>query len=208
MFSRTIDDKTHVSLAVPQFADELFRLTDKNRAFLRRWLLWLDGVKKAGDTESFIKGELAKFARGEALTETVLHEGRIAGVLGFNSIERSNRIGYIGYWLGEEFNGRGIMTACVRDLISLGTEYYSLERFDIRCAVQNEKSRAIPERLRFSEECTLRRAEKVNDSWYDHVVYGLLVNQHNEEGSSSGKGDARRNEHQHPTLNVQHPTSK
>jgi ribosomal-protein-serine acetyltransferase len=59
-------------------------------------------------------------------------------------------------------------------LIELGFKYYSLNRIDIRCAVDNRKSRAIPERLGFQQEGGIRRAEKVDGEYLDHVVYGLL----------------------------------
>ncbi len=59
--------------------------------------------------------------------------------------------------------------------MKIGLEFYSLERFEIRCAVENIKSRAITERLGFMNEGTIHRAEKVCDHWYDHAVYGKLV---------------------------------
>ena len=45
---------------------------------------------------------------------------------------------------------------------------------DIRCAVGNHKSRAIPEGLGFQQEGIIRKAEKVYGNHMDHVVYGLL----------------------------------
>lgn len=63
----------------------------------------------------------------------------------------------------------------MQELIKVGKEYYNLQRIDIRCATNNTKSRAIPERLGFTHEGTLRRAEKVYDQWYDHEVYALLL---------------------------------
>ncbi|RYD18476.1 MAG: GNAT family N-acetyltransferase [Verrucomicrobiaceae bacterium] len=175
MFSRQLTDQTSISLSVPQFAEELFDLTDRNRLFLRKWLPWLDRVRTVEDTRSFLDRQLQRFAKGESLHVTIFHEGKVAGVAGFNSIDHDTRIGYIGYWLGEEFNGRGIMTAVVRDLIVIGRDYHSLQKVDIRCATGNARSRAIPGRLGFSHEGTLRRAERVNDDWYDHDVYGLLI---------------------------------
>ena len=175
MFYRKLTDQIQISLSVPQFAEELFSLTDRNRSFLRVWLPWLDGTKASSDTRQFLEQQLHRFAKGEALHVTIFYEGAIAGVAGFNSIDRTNRIGYIGYWLGEEFNGKGIMTTVVRDLIAIGRDFYSLQKIDIRCATANARSRAIPERLGFSHEGTLRRAERVYEQWYDHEVYALLL---------------------------------
>lgn len=175
MFSRVLSDSLRISLSIPQYADELFALTDRNRLFLRRWLPWLDDTRSPEDTRRFLALQLQRFARGESLHVTIFSNGSIAGVAGFNSLDLTNGIGYVGYWLGEEFTGKGIMTSVVRDLIEVGREYHSLQKIDIRCATGNSRSRAIPERLGFSHEGTLRRAERVYGEWFDHEVYALLI---------------------------------
>jgi ribosomal-protein-serine acetyltransferase len=174
MFFRKIDDDLKLSLSIPQYADELFELTNKNRAFLKQWLPWPDSVTKSSDTRDFIESQLARFQRGEALHVTIFYQEKIAGVLGYNWIDKANTIGYVGYWLSEDCNGKGIMTRSVKDLIEVGFNYYALDRIDIRCAVENHKSRAIPERLGFKNEGTIRHDLKLPDRTVDHVVYGLL----------------------------------
>ena len=176
MFFREIDRDLKLSLSIPQYAEELFELTDKNREFLKQWLPWLDSVKEISDTRDFLKLQLLRFQTGEALHVTIFYQDKIAGLVGYNQIDRDNDIGHIGYWLGEEYNGKGIMTKSVRELIEIGYCYYSLRRFDIRCAVNNHRSRAIPERLGFKNEGVILQAEKVYDRYLDHVVYGLLKN--------------------------------
>lgn len=187
MFSRHLTDKIRVSLSLPQFAEDVFSITDRNRMFLRQWLPWLDGTRTVEDTRDFLKHQIQRFARGESLHLTIFYEGEVAGVAGFNSIDSVNRIGYIGYWLGEEFNGRGIMTTVVQDLILIGRDFYSLQKIDIRCATGNARSRAIPERLHFAHEGTLRRAERVNDEWYDHEVYALLITASSEQATRQSR---------------------
>lgn len=175
MFSRQISSQISLHLTVPQFADEIFRLTDNNRSFLRQWLPWLDQTTALEHTRGFVSEQLERFAKGEALHTTIFHEGSAVGLIGYNSIDQANRIGHLGYWLAEDFNGKGIMSECVKDLISLGKESFSLQRIDIRCATDNLKSRAIPERLGFTHEGSLRRAERLYDRWVDHEIYGLLL---------------------------------
>lgn len=135
----------------------------------------MDNSKTVEDTKTFNLINLDKFKDGTALHLTIFYEDKVAGVMGYNTIDQANGIGYIGYWLAEKYNGKGIMTACVKDLIEIGREFYNLQKIDIRCATGNAKSRAIPERLGFQHEGTLKRAEKVYDCWLDHEVYGLLL---------------------------------
>ena len=57
----------------------------------------------------------------------------------------------------------------------------NLHRIEIHCAPENHRSRAIPERLGFREEATLRETELVCGRWLDSVVYGLLAEEWGEK---------------------------
>lgn len=172
MYYRIIDQDIKIFLSIPKFADELFSLTNKNRNFLRKWLPWLDSIKTKEDTKKFIILQLEKFAKGEALHQSIFYKENIVGVLGFNSIE--NGVGVIGYWLDKEHEDLGIMTKCVKELIKLGFEYLELKKVEIHCATHNKKSQAIPKRLGFKEEKNLKKdAEKLNGVYYDQLIYSL-----------------------------------
>ena len=48
---------------------------------------------------------------------------------------------------------------------------------EIRAAVGNARSRALPQRLGFREEGILREAERVGDAYLDVVVYSVLASE-------------------------------
>jgi ribosomal-protein-serine acetyltransferase len=104
----------------------------------------------------------------------IVHDGRIAGVIGFLSVEWNRRATSLGYWLGGSFQGRGTMTAAVRALTAHALLAWELNRVEIRVASENSRSRAIPERLGFREEGTLRQADRVGDRYLDILVYSML----------------------------------
>lgn len=185
MFSRSITPEVEIRLSIPQYADEIFALTESNKTFLGQWLAWLKASRSVDSTREFLQQQLHRFAQVEALHVTIFVDQQIAGVAGFNQIDQVNGIGSIGYWLAQDYNGRGIMTGVVADLITIARAPLGLQKVDIRCATNNQKSRAIPERLGFTHEGTLRRAEKVNDHWLDHEVYGLLLNPTKESKSAT-----------------------
>jgi len=101
--------------------------------------------------------------------------GRIAGCAGFALIEPPARVGVVGYWLAEEHEGRGLVTRAVSALIDHGFSELNLHRVEIRAATNNARSRAVPERLGFTQEGVLREADVVGDEYVDLVVYGLLA---------------------------------
>lgn len=88
-------------------AEELFALTDANRAYLRQWLPWLDAVQSAADTRAFVQSVLRQMAEEQGFGAAICHQGKIAGVIGYNSLDSANRIGTIGYWLGKPTKARG-----------------------------------------------------------------------------------------------------
>lgn len=175
MFVHKIDEEVSLKLMNVNDAEKLFSLTDQSRQHLREWLPWLDFTTKQEDTKSFIEGCLRAFAENKSLNAVILHKGELAGTAGFNQINWSNKTAYIGYWLGSEFQGNGIMTKVAGALTALAFQEYNMNKVEIRAAVLNSKSRSIPERLGFVHEGTIRQAEWLYDHFVDHAVYGMLA---------------------------------
>ncbi len=169
-----IDRHLEIRQRQPEVAEELFALTEANRIYLRQWLPWLDHCTSSADTRQNILTSLEEADRGVSLALCIWQDGRIAGVTGFNSINQANRVGNIGYWLGEEYSGRGIMTRSVKALTDHGFKTLGLNRIAIAAAVENAKSRAVAQRLGFRIEGIAREAEWLYDHFVDHAVYAML----------------------------------
>jgi ribosomal-protein-serine acetyltransferase len=174
MFFYPITDSLRLRPLCLSDADELFALTDANRAYLRQWLPWLDAIQSAADTYAFIQSVLRHMAEGQGFGAAICHQGNIAGVIGYNVLDGTNRIGTIGYWLGEAYQGQGLMTAACRALVNYGFTELGLNRQVIACATENHRSQRIPTRLGFRHEGTLRQAEWLYDHYVDHHLYGCL----------------------------------
>ena len=95
-------------------------------------------------------------------------------MIGCHGIDRPNRSTSIGYWLDASHQGRGIMTTSCRVIINHAFRNLELHRVVIRCATENHRSRAIPERLGFTLEGVDRQAEWLYDHFVDLARYGLL----------------------------------
>ena len=81
----------------------------------------------------------------------------------------------IGYWLLPEYQRQGIMTRSVRTLCRWAVEARLMHRIQIRCAVKNYSSNAIPRRLGFRLEGTERDGELMFSGEYvDTNVYSIL----------------------------------
>jgi ribosomal-protein-serine acetyltransferase len=154
-------------------AGELYALTDTNRAHLRRWLPWLDMTTSVDGTRSFIETSIKEWEQKSALHLCVRYRNETAGVIGFHRFDWPNRTTSIGYWLSEPLQQGGIMTRSCRVLLSFAFDELNLNRAEIRCAVFNHRSRAIPERLGFAKEGIIRDGEWLYDRFVDLVVYEM-----------------------------------
>ena len=174
---RPIAVAEHVTLAPLQIEDagELFRLTDANRDYLRRWLPWLDSIKRVTHTRAFIQAARSYSESRKGLQLAIRRHDRIAGIVGYHPIEWRNRLTSLGYWVGEDYQGLGLVTASCRALLTHAFNDVRLNRVEIRCAVANHRSRAVPTRLGFRQEGLLRDAEWLYDRFVDHVVYAMLA---------------------------------
>ena len=155
-------------------ADELHRLIEENRAHLAHWMPWAAGQTPEATLE-FIRMTRVQAEANEGFQAGVICDGTIVGMAGIHAVNWPHRFGTIGYWLDEGHQGRGLMTRAVRDLTDHAFGEWDLHRVEIRVATDNQRSRAIPERLGFREEGVLREAERIGDRYNDLVVYAMLA---------------------------------
>ena len=155
----------------------LFPLVEANRERLRRWLPWPDANRSVLDTRAFILQVRARARAGIGQSFGVWWKGALVGTAGFVWIDAANHSAAIGYWLAQEAEGHGLMTSAVKALLLHGFQTLELNRIEIRVGVRTRRSRAIPERLGFRHEGTLRQAERLGGRFVDHAVYGMLASE-------------------------------
>lgn len=167
--------KPNFSLRKPELgfsvARDLFLAVDKNRNFFRPWLGWVDFVKSPED-----EFEVAKsVAQNDTCKYFVYWYMCLVGMVGVVREDKSSRTMEVGYWLGQDVNGNGVMTQAVEQVQNLCFERGGANRVEIRCATENKKSRAIPERLNFKLDGILRQAEILPSGIiHDVAVYSKL----------------------------------
>lgn len=106
----------------------------------------------------------------------IRENGKTIGLIGFVRTERHNRKSELGYWLSENYQGKGIMTRSVKALCKFGFGELQLKRIQIKCAVGNLSSSNIPKRLSFMFEGIERQGELQADGTFkDLEIYSLLA---------------------------------
>jgi len=169
-----IDERTVLRTPREDDAPALFKAVDSGREYLRRWLPWVDATTTAEYTRNFLRGAIAGAIERKSLILVIEHDGEPCGTAGFNWIDPVNGGCEIGYWLREDRQGRGIMTACCRALVRHAFDDLGLNQVRIGVAVENARSRRIPERLGFHLDGVIREAEKLPSGHVDQALYTFL----------------------------------
>ncbi|MCT6662939.1 50S ribosomal protein L7/L12-serine acetyltransferase [Enterobacter mori] len=157
-----------------RYTTDLHNLVIKNKIFLQTAFDWAQHVGSEEDTRRNVQSNQMLHQRGYAKMFLIFHDDALAGVLSFNAIEPANKTGYIGYWLDEAHQGKGILSrsllAFMRHYVELGT----VRRFVIKCRVDNHSSNAVALRNGFMLEGCLREAEYLNGRYDDVNTYARL----------------------------------
>lgn len=175
MYTAEIDRGISIKEVAMEDASVIFRAIDRHREYLKIWLPFVVYMKEVKDEEDFLSSVLAVPAEEREWVFKIEKGDEFCGLIGFRCTDKPNRRTEIGYWLLPEYQGKGVMTKCVRHLCQWAFEQRGMNRIQIKCAVGNFPSNAIPKRLGFRFEGIERDGELLASGEYTDInVYSLL----------------------------------
>lgn len=171
-----IDVDKHICLKSPirEYSSALYNIINVNRDYFSQFMVWPKYVAHETDTANFLDNCLAEHQENLSKTYVILLDDNPVGLLSFNHIDGVNKTAYIGYWLDNQVQGKGIMTKAVNALTKYYAENRIIKRFVIKCSVHNSRSNQVAKRCGFSYEGTLKQAEYLNGIYHDQHIYGLI----------------------------------
>ncbi|PJY99211.1 ribosomal N-acetyltransferase YdaF [Bacillus vallismortis] len=175
MFTCRVNEHITIRLLEPKDAERIAQLIIENQQRLGEWLFFAENPSSAETyRETIIPDWRREYADMNSIEAGLLYDGSLCGMIGLHHLDQINRKAEIGYWIAQEYEGKGIMTAACRTIITYAFKELELNRVALCAAVGNHKSRAIPERLGFQEEGIARDGLFVNGKYHDLVYYSLL----------------------------------
>jgi len=127
-------------------ADQLYRLVDNNREYLKEWLPWVEGTQSSEDSKKFISETLEKREDGNEYGYGIFVDGKLEGHTSLMHI-RDGGEPEIGYWIDETMSGQGISTKAGRALTEFGFNTLGLGKIIIKADPKNIGSNKIAEKL-------------------------------------------------------------
>jgi ribosomal-protein-alanine N-acetyltransferase len=82
----------------------------------------------------------------------------------------------LGYWIGEKYSRNGYMKEALKLLIPSLFVDLRLNRIEAATLEENIASKNLLKKIGFKKEGLLRKYLKINGTWRDHILYGLLEN--------------------------------
>ncbi|MCS6992412.1 MAG: GNAT family N-acetyltransferase [Anaerolineales bacterium] len=84
----------------------------------------------------------------------------------------------IGYWIHKDYIGRGYATETAAALTKVAFLVHKVERVEIHCAVENARSAAVPRKLGFHHEATLKNRSYAYGRPCDQMVWTLFAEEY------------------------------
>jgi ribosomal-protein-serine acetyltransferase len=169
-----VDDTIQLESIQLHYADTIFKAIDRNRSFLRKWLPFVDQTSNVSDTRAFIHSVTGTSSDERDDVYMIWFKGEFAGLIGYKDTDYVNAKTELGYWLIDKFQGKGIMVRSVQKLMDFAFHSLHMNRIQIKVAVGNSSSSAIPKRLNFHFEGIEREGEKHRNRYLDLEVYSFL----------------------------------
>ncbi|MBT3383703.1 MAG: GNAT family N-acetyltransferase [Prolixibacteraceae bacterium] len=155
-------------------AAEIFSTIDRDREYLKKWLPFVEMTYLLSDTEKFIQSVIKQKGKKKDDIYCIYYREEFAGLIGFKETDWVNHKTELGYWIAEKMQGKGIVTDSIKKLISYTFQKLRLNRIQIKVAVGNTKSSAIPKRLGFWFEGIEKSGEYHKNKFFDLEIYSLL----------------------------------
>lgn len=114
-----VSDPLELRAVEEQHVTPLHQLVLKNKRWLQQSLNWPQFVESEDDTRKNVQGNMMLHQRGYAKMFLIFEQQNVVGVISFNQIEPLNKAAYIGYWLDEEHQGKGILSRRYRRLFNI-----------------------------------------------------------------------------------------
>lgn len=162
-------------------ASALAGLITANRAFLEPWSPRRDEEYFTVDGQrDNIQGALEAHSQGKILPHLILDDShRVVGAITLNGIVRGPLESCsLGYWVGEAYNGRGLATRAVGEILTIAFDQLGLHRVQAETLLHNFASQKVLERHGFVRYGMAPKYLHIGGAWQDHIMFQKVNDEH------------------------------
>ncbi len=142
----TVDEHIRLQAVSESEAGALFAITDANREYLAEFLPWAGDTKSEDDSLAFIRTIQRERSAGAQFGFGIYYDGQLAGHISLMHVN-DGEMPEIGYWIAENYSGKGITSRAAKAVEDFGFKTLGLEEIIIKARKDNAASNAIAEKL-------------------------------------------------------------
>jgi RimJ/RimL family protein N-acetyltransferase len=173
----------------PSDAPLLAESVTESLEHLRPWMPWVyNEPEPLGEGVQRLKRFRGMFDLGQDFIYGIFNQEdtKLIGGTGLHTRLGESEL-EIGYWIHKEHINQGLVTESTAALIKVAFELIQVHRIEIHCDPGNFASAAIPRKLGFTHEGTLRAKTCFLDGWSDSMIWGLLEIEYPDSPSSKAE---------------------
>jgi RimJ/RimL family protein N-acetyltransferase len=160
----------------PEDAPLLESAVSENLDHLKPWMPWAHT-----ESEETLQTRIERLRRFRSLFDQnqdfiygifSLDQKQLVGGTGLHTRAGKSAL-EIGYWIHKNYINLGYATETASALTKVGFEIHQVARMEIHCDPRNTRSAAIPHKLGYTLEATLRKHTPFLDDWRDSEIWTM-----------------------------------
>jgi ribosomal-protein-serine acetyltransferase len=175
MFKHDLGDGADLRIFDRTQAPAFLTLIEANRDYFGAWLDWAYTITTIEAAQAFIKRGMTRYADDGLPWTSIWLDDRMVGGVMFFPVEWHPRSTMIGYWLGQEATGRGVMSRAIKAMLGFAFDDLKLNRVTLEAEIDNRPSRAVAERVGFAFEGVHRNGWVRGGNFVDMAAYAMLA---------------------------------
>jgi ribosomal-protein-alanine N-acetyltransferase len=165
----------------PDDAQQFTEYFRRNQLFHRPWSpRLLEAHLSIGRQRELLNNMMKQQESEEAFHFGIftLEDDLMIGKISLTAIERGVfENGRFGYSIDEQFQGKGLMTSSIKEIMKFAFLGLSLHRLEANIMTTNQASRRVLEKCGFQKIGTSPKMLFMNGKWEDHDMY-MILNPH------------------------------
>lgn len=134
---------------------------------------------KIDDALNFIKSSYEYFKLHKAITFGIEYKNTLesklllVGTIGIKDIDYVNKKANIGYWIGKQYQGKGIATECIKLVVNYAFDVFKLKEIPAYVFPENNSSIRVLEKNGFLKTNEVNENHSLSNQYRKSLIYTL-----------------------------------
>jgi len=136
-------------------------------------------ISKIDDALKFIKSSCDDFRLHKSIIFAISYKNKLepiqllAGTIGIKDIDYVNKKANIGYWIGKQYQGKGLATECVKLVVKYGFDILKLITISAYVFPENKPSIRVLEKNKFVKTEVVKEYHPLSNRYRNSLVYTI-----------------------------------